>query len=187
MPHRLVAPKPLDPAHADRVLKAYGARLRALVERQCLNAHGIDPDDVEQEVRIRLWHAIERDRSEALVTSYVQKVVVSVLVDALRKARARPSEPLPDEPGDAHEAFAAPHGPDREAGDAERMVLLGRCLGAIPERRRVPVELHLQGFSLQEIGAAVDVSAEAARKLVARGLEELKERLRALGLGDLDD
>jgi RNA polymerase sigma-70 factor (ECF subfamily) len=183
-----VAPKPLDPTHAERVLKAYGARLRVLVHKHCLNAHGIDPDDVEQEVRIRLWHAIERDRSEALVTSYVQKVVISVLVDALRKARSRPTESLPDEVGEAGaDAFTAPHGPDRDASDAQRMALLGRCLKEIPERRRLPVELHLQGFSLQEIGAAADVSAEAARKLVTRGLDELKERLRALGLGDFDE
>ena len=179
--------KPLDPAHADRVLREYGTRLRALVHKHCLNAHGIDPDDVEQDVRIRLWHAIDRDRSEALVTSYVQKVVISVLVDALRKARSRPSEALPDEDGDVHEALTASSGPDRDASDAQRMALLAQALGEIPERRRVPVELHLQGFSLQEIGAAADVSAEAARKLVSRGMDELKQRLRALGVGDFDD
>jgi RNA polymerase sigma-70 factor (ECF subfamily) len=63
-----------------------------------------------------------------------------------------------------------------------------RCLNEIPERRRVVVALHLQGFSLQEIADLAGIaSAEAARKLVSRGLEELKSRLRELGYGDFED
>jgi RNA polymerase sigma-70 factor (ECF subfamily) len=48
--------------------------------------------------------------------------------------------------------------------------------------------LHLQGFSLQEIADLAGIpSAEAARKLVSRGLDELKTRLRDLGYGNFED
>ena len=52
---------------------------------------------------------------------------------------------------------------------------------------RVPVQLYLQGYALQEIADLSELTLDAARKLVYRGLEETKQRLRALGLGEFDD
>ena len=179
-----------DPVHArlEELFRTYGARVKGLLKTYGLDRHGIDPADVEQEVRIRLWHAIERDRSGAFHASYVQRVVASTVIDALRRAQVRAAEPLPDEDDEAAEIGVASIGPERSAGDVERMRGIARCLGEIPERRRLPITLHLQGFSLQEIAdLAVIPSAEAARKLVSRGLEELKSRLRELGFGDFED
>lgn len=184
-------PSPSDPIHArlEALLAAYGARVRALLSTYGLDKHGIDPADVEQEVRIRLWHALERDRSGAFHASYVQRVVASTVIDALRRAQVRAAEPLPEEDDEGSvDLEVAQVAPDRRAGDLEQMQGLKRCLEEIPERRRLPIALHLQGFSLQEIADLAGIpSAEAARKLVSRGLEELKHRLRELGLGDFED
>ena len=176
---------PVD-ARLQQVLDDFGSRLGILLRTYRLDRHGIDLADVEQEVRIRLWKAIERDRSGAFHASYVQKVVATTVIDALRRAEVRAAEPLPeeDEPGQLLEQGA---GPEQLAGEDEQMSAVQSCLAEIPERRRLPITLHLQGFSLQEIGDAVDVSAEAARKLVSRGLNELKSRLRELGYGEFDD
>ena len=183
-------PQRLDPVHArlEALFVAYGARVKVLLRGYGLDKHGVDPADIEQEVRIRLWHAIERDRSGAFGASYVQRVVASTVIDALRRAQIRATEPLPDEDDDAVEMGADSIGPERSAGDAERMQGIERCMGEIPERRRLPIALHLQGFSLQEIADLAGIaSAEAARKLVSRGLEELKIRLRELGYGNFED
>ena len=179
-----------DPVHArlEELFRTYGARVKGLLKTYGLDRHGVDPADVEQEVRIRLWHAIERDRSGAFHASYVQRVVASTVIDALRRAQVRATEPLPDEDDDAVEIGEGSIGPERSAGDVERMQGIERCMAEIPERRRLPIALHLQGFSLQEIAdLAMIPSAEAARKLVSRGLEELKARLRELGFGDFED
>ena len=174
-------------ARLEQVLSDFGSRLGVLMRGYRLDRHGIDPDDVEQEVRIRLWKAISRDRSGAFHASYVQRVVATTVIDALRRAEVRATEPLPeddDEPGQLPEQGV---GPEQSASDGERMSGLQRCLAEIPERRRLPITLHLQGYSLQEIADAVGTSAEAARKLVTRGLEALKTRLRELGYGEFDD
>lgn len=182
---------PQDPLHArlEELFRTYGARVKGLLKTYGLDKHGIDPADVEQEVRIRLWKALERDRSGAFHASYVQRVVASTVIDALRRAEVRAAEPLPEEedesPADLGEG---PVGPEQSAGDVERMQGLERCMAEIPERRRLPISLHLQGFSLQEIADLAGIpSAEAARKLVSRGLEELKSRLRELGYGNFED
>ncbi|HMM68067.1 MAG TPA: sigma-70 family RNA polymerase sigma factor [Dokdonella sp.] len=174
-------------ARLEQVLRDFGSRLGVLMRSYRLDRHGIDPDDVEQEVRIRLWKAISRDRSGAFHASYVQRVVATTVIDALRRAEVRAAEPLPendDEPGQLPETGV---GPEQSATDGERMSGLQRCLAEIPERRRLPITLHLQGFSLQEIADVAGTSAEAARKLVTRGLDDLKSRLRELGYGEFDD
>lgn len=181
----------VDPVHArlEELFRAYGARVKGLLTTYGLDKHGIDPADVEQEVRIRLWKALERDRSGAFHASYVQRVVASTVIDALRRAEVRAAEPLPEEDDDTPvDLGEGPVGPERSAGDVERMQGIERCMNEIPERRRLPIALHLQGFSLQEIAELAGIaSAEAARKLVSRGLEELKSRLRELGYGDFED
>lgn len=182
---------PQDPVHArlEELFRTYGARVTGLLKTYGLDKHGIDPADVEQEVRIRLWKALERDRSGAFHASYVQRVVASTVIDALRRAEVRAAEPLPEEEGESPADLGeGPVGPEQSAGDVERMQGLERCMAEIPERRRLPIALHLQGFSLQEIADMAGIpSAEAARKLVSRGLEELKSRLRELGYGNFED
>lgn len=170
-----------------RILSDFGSRLGALLHTYRLDRHGIDPADIEQEVRIRLWKAIERDRSGAFHASYVQRVVATTVIDALRRAEVRAAAPLPEDDDESGQLPEEGVGPEQSASDGERMSGLKRCLGEIPERRRLPITLHLQGFSLQEIADVVGTSAEAARKLVSRGMDELKTRLRELGYGDFDD
>ena len=61
------------------------------------------------------------------------------------------------------------------------------AVAALPERRRVATQLHLQGFSLVEIARLTGDSDEAVRKLVARGIEELRTRLREKGFGEFEE
>ena len=174
-------------ARLEQVLRDFGARLGVLMRSYRLDRHGIDPDDVEQEVRIRLWKAISRDRSGAFHASFLQSVAATTVIDALRRSEVRAAEPLPEDDGEPGQLAESGVSPEQSATDDERMSGLQRCLAEIPERRRLPITLHLQGFSLQEIADVVGTSAEAARKLVTRGLDGLKSRLRELGYGEFDD
>lgn len=174
-------------ARLEQVLSDFGSRLSVLMRGYRLDRHGIDPADIEQEVRIRLWKAISRDRSGAFHASYVQRVVATTVIDALRRAEVRATEPLPEDDGEFGQLPDDSISPEQTASDSERMNGLQRCLAEIPERRRLPITLHLQGYSLQEIADVVGTSAEAARKLVTRGLTSLKSRLRELGYGEFDD
>jgi RNA polymerase sigma factor (sigma-70 family) len=171
----------------DQLLQRFAARVRVQIESNRLMQQGIDADDVEQEVRIRLWRALERDPNAEFPASYIQKVVATVLVDALRRSQVRPAEALPEpEEGEAELPDAGAR-PERVAMDAEQIAKLGRCLEALPPRRRRPLQLYLQGYALQELADLNGLTLDAARKLVYRGLEELKQRLAALGMSEYED
>jgi RNA polymerase sigma-70 factor (ECF subfamily) len=174
-------------ARIGRQLADLAAKLRRTVEIACRGRFSLDLDEIEQETRIRLWKALDSDRIEVLGASYVQKVVASVIIDAGRRAAVRAAEPLPESDDEAGPAGLIAEGADRAAMDGEHMQRVLRCIEALPIRRRLPVKLHLQGYSLPEIAELEGVSAEAVRKLVTRGLDELKTALREQGLGDFDD
>ncbi len=171
-----------DPVEAElaQLIERFGARIRLLIERSGLAAHGIDVADVEQEVRIRLWRAVEDDRIGHAPASYIQRVVLSVVVDALRRARELDELPEPE----GCEPLTECRGPEEFAAEAEMLVRVDRAIERLPPRRRQPVRLHLLGFSFIEIGRLIGASPEAARKLVERGLVELQQMLQAGGEGD---
>src|SRR5688572_7860125 len=71
------------------VLSRFGRMVKLSLRAHNLTRHGIDDEDVEQEVRIRLWTALEREPGKELPAAYVQKVVFSAVVDAVRRERVR--------------------------------------------------------------------------------------------------
>ncbi len=181
----------LDPALRARLhelLSAFGTKVRMLIEKHNLTQYGIDSADIEQEVHIRLWKALERDRNAAFHTSYIQRTVLSTVIDAIRAASSRHAEPLPEDNGEgAVELVETRAGPERSARSAQDFGTITACMAELPERRRRAVALHLQGFSFREIGASFGISEEAARKLLDRGMDTLRERLRSIGFGEFNE
>lgn len=178
---------PEEEGRLAQVLGEFGKRLRAAVEAHCGRHTGLDAADVEQEVRIRLWHALQRDRNAPCNASYIQKVVLSVVIDGYRRAQVRAAEPLHEAEGATVEALIDRAGPEAHTADSERMRAVKAAVDVLPERRRIATQLHLQGFSLVEIARLTGDSDEAVRKLVARGLEELRMKLREMGMGEFDE
>lgn len=165
-----------------QILDRFTARVKAQIESNRLFQHGIEVDDVVQEVRIRLWKALERDPNADFPASYIQKVVATTVVDAIRRAQVRAAEPLPDsDEGEAELPDRAPE-PHHAAHDAQQVALVAECIAQLGPRRRRPLQLYLQGFQLQEIADLSGLTLDAARKLVYRGLDEVKERLRTFGI-----
>ena len=171
----------------EQMLARFGARMRAQIESNRLSQHGIDVEAVEQEVRIRLWKTLERDPNAELPASYIQRTVASALIDAVRRAQVRPTEALPETEEGLVDLPGLGHGPDRSTLDAQHIAHLRVCMQALPVRRRLPLQLYLQGYALQEVADLTDLTLDSARKLVYRGLDEIKQRLRALGMDNFDD
>ncbi len=175
-----------DRQRLEAILAEHGERVRKAMLRFRLPQHGIDPDEVEQQVRIRLWKAVQRDRFGTFNASYIQRVVASTAIDAMRRTRVRPSEPGSGEDSAIEQLDSHAPQPDATASDDERVRILRRCLDELPSGRRLPISLHLEGYSFREVGEMIGASEEAARKRVARGLDMLRARLREEGV-DIDD
>lgn len=142
-----------------------------------LRRHGIDEDDVEQDIRIRLWSALQRAPASELSGAYVQKVVLSAVIDAVRRERTRRYEIGQDV--HAAEATQPDQGKTPELLFAQHqwMENLQQCIARLPLRRQRPVRLFLLGYSMQELSDISRLTLDAASKLVRRGLADLRTLL----------
>ncbi|MCE3002021.1 MAG: RNA polymerase sigma factor [Xanthomonadaceae bacterium] len=166
---------PPGDSRIEALLRTHEPRLRALFARHLGGRPGIDLDDLVQEARIRLWKALEREKNVDALASYIQRVVTSVVVDALRRKAARPEDTV-EEPlmaAAAQESGA----PEDTLAHAQRAAALREALARIPERRRRPAALLLQGFSTPEIARLLDTTEATVRNLAYRGVDDLKALL----------
>lgn len=179
-------PTPLE-AELERLLSGFRGRLKAIIAQRCPPRLGLDADEIEQEVRIRLWKVLASERVVEHPASYLQRVTLSVIVDLLRRRSARPNldqaEALEDMDSESL-ADSARADPLQQAQSAAAGAAVMQALAQLPERRRRPVQLHLQGFGTAQVGQLLGISEAAARNLVYRGLEELRELLSQQGWKD---
>ena len=175
---------PLDRISSE--LEAAVGRFGALIRRVGLKHRLSDADleDVLQEVRIRLWRARSRPRSEQigqLSASYVYRVAVSAAVDLLRRRRARGAEQTvaldeTEEPVDHHSD------PARSVEESELSAQLARAIEAITPSRRPVLRMYLAGYSREEVATVMGWSEAKTRNLLYRGLGDLRGRLKEMDI-----
>jgi RNA polymerase sigma-70 factor (ECF subfamily) len=180
-------------ARLERLLERYATLLRRQIAQHCPRDLGIQIGDIEQDARLRLWKALEREKELRDPASYIYRIAVTTTIDAVRRVLARREEQLQpreerqqldDDNGEATIDFVANpvEAPDAVTERRELMSIIAAAVGALADNRRQAVELHLQGLSLSEIAELLRWSEPKARNLVYRGLEDLREALRAEGI-----
>lgn len=168
---------PVSPALDATVARFMGTLRRVGIQFRLAEP---DLDELAQEIRVRLWKALQSDeRIRSVPASYVHRVARSAAVDLFRRRRARREEPLDQQP--ATVVFQAPAADS--AGLEELTRALETALGTMLPARRAPVRMHLAGYGREEIGAMLGWSEAKTRNLLYRGLEDLRQRLTALGIG----
>ena len=176
-----------DEARLNVLLDEYGQLLRRAVARVCPQHLGLEIAEIEQDARIRLWHALRREKDIIDPASYLYRIAATATIDAIRRVKARREEQL--EQGDAAEAAGPSHLVEADAPSPERLAMSGEiaakvqaAIAALPDRRRRAVGLHLKGFSAREIGDLMQWTEAKARNLIYRGLKTLRERLASEGI-----
>ncbi len=161
-------------ARFERALRSVGRRFRL---------RDADLDELTQEVRIRLWKAEERESGSTATASYVWKTAEAAAIDLFRRRRTRDQRTalVAARPRDFPLGAAPDPGERTEGRELVSQIL--QAVAELPETRRVPVRMHLAGYSRTEIGEALGWSEPKTRNLIYRGLADLRERLLARGVG----
>jgi RNA polymerase sigma-70 factor (ECF subfamily) len=175
--------EPVDPQ--DKALQAIIDRCAEQVRRLAFR-YGLSDrvDEVFQEVRIRLWRSDAGHGNLAdTPASYVYRTALSAAVDLLRRRRARRETPARlDRPsGEAVLGESPPADTplrDRELGEA-----IDQAIDALAPDRATAVRLHLSGYAREEIADLLGWSEPRTRHLLYRGLADLRDQLRARGIG----
>ena len=163
-----------DAAAYRSFLQASSQHLRAFFRRRLLRW----PDEVEDLVQECLL-AIHNQRLTydmgVPLTSWIHAIARYKLIDWLRRHWRREAQHLPyDEEDSAQELFSSA---DAEAAEASRD--LGKLLATLPAQQRdAIVHTKLDGWSVRDTAAAMQISEASVKVAVHRGLKALAANLR---------
>ncbi len=166
-------------ADFESILDRFSTSIKGSILKLGLEKKGIDPEDVIQEVRIKIWKKFKSEKKPLRHPSYINRVVDSTLIDCIRKARVqdgliqhRIREMLQEND---------PYG----EGSARNSLLWGKLAGAadsLPGPRRQVVKLFMLNLSIEEISLCLHWSLNRTRNLLYRGLSDLKKMLNDKGV-----
>ena len=79
-------------ATLEHIVTQYGRLIRSVIRKVCRSRPTIDAEDVEQEVRLKLWRLISSEKTIEHLPSYIYRVAYSVAIDHIRHTEARPED-----------------------------------------------------------------------------------------------
>lgn len=136
-----------------------------------------DLQEVEQEIRLKLWQTLSRERNWDKPASFIRSVVTSVAIDAARRRQVRggDSEHVGLEYLEPWSTGDVGRGDDLE--DRAELLAALELLNRTDVDKAQAVGLHLQGFTTEEIGSLLGWTEAKARNTVYRSLEALREQI----------
>jgi len=135
-------------------------------------------EDLRQAALLRVLEVESREREEVQTASYLWHVAFTTIADELRRRRRAHEEPVETERLEARVAELHPGRPSATPGLREA---LRDCLERLPESRRIPVVLHLQGFAPSEACRVLNAPGKRVENLTYRGLIALRRCLAEKG------
>jgi RNA polymerase sigma-70 factor (ECF subfamily) len=157
-----------------------GRFFRQLGDRQ-------EAEDLAQDVFLRLYRARHRYQPSARFSTWLFHIAANVARNALRSRRRRPCKPLGLLAGaEGDDAFAQRYLPDRREGPtqplerAELTCQVRHALSGLGDRQRAALELQFQDRTYQEIASRLAMTPKAAKSLLYRARQQLRETLGAV-------
>jgi RNA polymerase sigma-70 factor, ECF subfamily len=190
--HEELTDDALIAAHRDGDPEAFGVlfgrhrdRLWAVALRTTGNPE--DAADALQEAMISAFRRADSFRGDALVTTWLHRVVVNACLDRLRRNKVRATRPLPDdleEHAGRGALLSAGHDGDPEAqavlADRRRAVLA--ALDQLPAEQKAAVVLvDLEGYPVDEAARMLDCPPGTVKSRCSRGRSKLAALLREAG------
>ena len=168
------------------VIERFSLLIKKVIQNNLHRSDDVDLEDIEQEVRLKIWAFLKNGKKVQNLPSYIKKVAYSTTIDELRKMmRQRPSV----EPESLRRIFAGADllsGPVKdfspEAGveDREARGTILALVDSLSENRKKVLRLYLAGLSIDEICASLNWEKSKVRHLFYRGIDDLKEKTRFL-------
>lgn len=162
------------------ILKRFSSLIRIHIIKFNPQRFGLDPDDITQEIRIRIWRLLQHEKNIEYYPSYIKKIVNSSVIDLLRK-RKRDDGILSKEKqmriSEIKKNYPPAYSPEEEFRDT-----VAQAVDSLIESRRKVVRLHLLDMTIDEISSFYNWSSNKTRNLLYRGLSDLKRLLKTRGI-----
>ena len=141
---------------------------------------GIDPEDISQEVKIKIWKILKDEKKITNLASYIRKVIDSSVIDKLRKLKREKGIYAHEK----HKWISEQKSNYLKNISCESSFkeIIGNAVESLIESRRKVVKLFLLNMTLEEISIFLKWSKDKTRNLLYRGLSDLKKILKEKGI-----
>ncbi len=181
-------------AHTDGDPDAFGIlfsrhrdRLWAVALRT--TGHREDAADALQEAMISAYSRLAEFRGDAMVTTWLHRIVVNASLDRLRRNKVRAAQPLPDDleeyvgRGAVVADTSDPHDPELEAVRSDQRSAVLAALSALPpDQRAALVLVDMEGYPVEEVARMLGCPTGTVKSRCARGRQRLATILRETGV-----
>jgi len=149
-----------------------------------------EAEDVLQDAYLKAFAAIGQFRGEAGLATWLTAITLNEARGRLRRRRPTLDLAVMDEIGIRVIPFpglAEPPDPEAEAARAEMRLLLERAVDELPEDFRMVFVLRdIEGCSVEETAAQLDINSQTARSRLFRARRMLRKELMAKLSGNLE-
>jgi RNA polymerase sigma factor (sigma-70 family) len=170
----------------ERAINDYAYLIRSAIRKTSPQISASDMDDIEQEVKIKIWKQILNSEKKILnLGSYIWKVTYTTTCRVMKKLTTERNLAIGHYNG-AHNfeekiVRSKDSLPDSQLEKKELMIIVKECVDALMESRRAVLKLHLMGMDHREISQFFGWSEGKVRNLISRGLEDLRNSLKERG------
>ena len=153
----------------NQLINRFSNFIYAQIQKAYPQSLGLDRDDLFQEVGIVLWKLLKSEKKIKHQSSYIMRIVNSVVIDHIRSAR-RQQRTMDIEKQNVDPLYQRD---ERE----ENQALIREALTKLIEPRCKAVRLHLLNLEIAEIALVCHWTEAKTRNLIYRGLKDLKDIL----------
>jgi RNA polymerase sigma factor (sigma-70 family) len=149
--------------HRDRL---WAVALRTTGDRE-------EAADAVQDALLSAFRRAESFRGDAQVSTWLHRIVVNACLDRMRRQKARPTDPLPEDE-DRLGALADKPGAGDPAEASERRTDVMNALAELSSDQRTAIVLvDMEGYSIDEVAQMMDCAPGTVKSRCARGRARL--------------
>jgi RNA polymerase sigma factor (sigma-70 family) len=157
------------------IIDNFAHYIRILICQYQLSRYGLDPEDIVQDVNLRIWKLVRTEKKISNYSSYIKKIVSSSVIDHIRKLRRE--EGLYNHEKQIRIAELELSYNKEIARYKHLEESIGKAVDLLIDSRRQVVKLYLLNLSIKEISGYLNWSQNKTRNLLYRGLNDLKKLL----------
>jgi RNA polymerase sigma factor (sigma-70 family) len=163
-----------------KFLEDLSVSIRNIILASFPNLTREEREDIDDEVKLKLWRKVARGKKIDNLRSYLWRVVYTTALDLI--AEKNNHLPLESILGTEEGDNKAPDDlllPDHATRDREIRLRLEKALGALPERRQAVARLYFSGRGIPQIADSLGWRKNQVRHLLYRGLADLRKAISA--------
>lgn len=161
-----------------RIIDRYANLIRKVILSHIFVRDDVDPQDIEQEIRIKLWKSLRKGKKIDNLPSYLKKVAYTTTIDELRRLKKQApyrdfltKERIFQLTEVSNRDSEHPEADDERRHNKKYIETLLKNLS--PDRRKV-LRLYAAGMSIDEICEICGWNRTRVRHLLYRGIDQMR-------------